>query len=52
MEPEESSMEVMTQELENKITAAQKIERTVMKKMAAFVGQHFPLPDQSQVSGL
>ncbi|KAK7469627.1 hypothetical protein BaRGS_00036356 [Batillaria attramentaria] len=49
-EPAEDALEAVAQELETKINAAQKTEQTVMKKMAAFVGKHFPVPEQAQAS--
>lgn len=49
-EPAEDAVEVVAQELTSKIDAARETEKLVMKRMAAFVSKHFPLPDQSQVS--
>lgn len=49
-EPVENALDAVAQELESKINAAQKTEQKVMKKMAVFVGIHFPIPDQDQVS--
>ncbi|PVD25952.1 hypothetical protein C0Q70_13618 [Pomacea canaliculata] len=49
-EPAEDAVEVVAQELTSKIDAARETEKLVMKRMAAFVSKHFPLPDQSQVA--
>ena len=45
----EDAVETVAQELETKINAARKTEQTIMKKMADFVGKHFPVPDPVQV---
>jgi hypothetical protein len=42
-------VEVVAQELEGKINTARHTERTVMRKMAEFVGKHFPVPEPEQV---
>ena len=45
----EDAVETVAQELETKINTARKTEQTIMKKMADFVGKHFPVPDPAQV---
>lgn len=49
-QPAEDAVETVVQELETKINLAQQMERSVMKKMAAFVAKHFPVPEPAQVA--
>ncbi|XP_070181071.1 centromere protein K-like isoform X2 [Littorina saxatilis] len=49
-DPPQDAVETVTQELENKINAAGKTEEAMMKKLADFVEEHFPLPEPAQIA--
>ncbi|XP_076441610.1 centromere protein K-like [Babylonia areolata] len=48
--PPEDAVETVAQELVSKINQIRQTERSVMKRMAAFVTKHFPVPEPDEVA--